>query len=179
MLATLNHTGFCRQTLVGGNYGLLNRTTREPNADFFMAQMFHDTMGEKVLNLSASEHSAGLRTYAHCQDGGSGAATLLLINVSPTVTFEASLPAELGAAPGTAAGMQVFEFGVGDGTKPGWLGLDSQHITLNGELLHSDKSQPGTLPKISPRPLDGTTLTIKPLTISFITVPRAQACSGV
>ena len=57
LLATLNHTGFCRQTLVGGNYGLLNRTTREPNPDFFMAQMFHDKMGEKVLNVTASGRS--------------------------------------------------------------------------------------------------------------------------
>ena len=68
-----------------------------------MAQMFHDTMGTRVLNLSSSTHAEGLRSYAHCvggdsSGGGDGttttsttsstqAATLLLINVSPTVRF--------------------------------------------------------------------------------------------
>ena len=87
LLASINHTGFCRQSLIGGNCesaprraskpphfrrppsppplqeqiaavlssaaagadGLLNRTTAEPNPDFFMAQMFHDKMGHQVV----------------------------------------------------------------------------------------------------------------------------------
>jgi hypothetical protein len=49
-----------------------------------MAQMFHDKMGQRVLNLTASKHLEGFRTYAHCQDGEKkGVATLLLINVPP------------------------------------------------------------------------------------------------
>ena len=51
---------------------------------------------------------------AHCEEGKPGAATLLLINVSPTVTFEASLPAAVIAADG---GAEVFEFAAGDGVR--------------------------------------------------------------
>ena len=82
-----------------------------------MAQMFHDTMGTRVLNLSSSTRAEGLRSYAHCVDGASSggdgtttstttstqAATLLLINVSPTVTFQANLPVGVHAPPPTGA----------------------------------------------------------------------------
>jgi len=58
------------QTLRGGNYGLLNRTSGEPNPDFYMAQMFRNQMGAKVLSLATSPaiKKQGLRTYAHCHD---------------------------------------------------------------------------------------------------------------
>ena len=72
LLATLNHTGFCRQTLIGGNYGLLNRTTAHPNPDFFIAQLFHDLMGERVLSFTSDVKKKGLRTYAQCESGLGG-----------------------------------------------------------------------------------------------------------
>lgn len=176
LLATINHTGFCRQSLIGGNYGLLNRTTAEPNPDFFMAQMFHDRMGTRVLNLTASTHSEGFRTYAHCEDGAAakkGAATLLLINVSPTVTFTATLP----PATTTKAGKpyEVFEFSAGDGTKPQWNGLDSQHIQMNGDLLHT--MTPGVLPALTPKMSSSAEVHVKPLMISFVSVSGVAACS--
>ena len=31
-----NHTGFCRQTLLGGSYGLLRREDYTPNPDYYM-----------------------------------------------------------------------------------------------------------------------------------------------
>ena len=48
-LAQYNHTGFCRQTLVGGNYGLLNRTTFSPNPDWFVSKLYKKLMGDIVL----------------------------------------------------------------------------------------------------------------------------------
>ena len=81
LLASIGHTGFQRQSLVGGNYALLNRTTMEPNPDFFVAQLFHDLMGERVLDLNSTAYSLGLRTYAHCHADLSGRATLLLIKM--------------------------------------------------------------------------------------------------
>jgi heparanase 1 len=33
ILAQNGHRTFCRQTLIGGNYGLLNTTTHEPNPE--------------------------------------------------------------------------------------------------------------------------------------------------
>ena len=34
-LASHNHTSYCRQTMLGGSYGLLNRSTYEPNPDWY------------------------------------------------------------------------------------------------------------------------------------------------
>lgn len=195
LLATLNHTGFCRQTLIGGNYGLLNRTTAEPNPDFYMAQMFHDVMGTRVLSLASSQHAQGFRTYAHCVDGdgdgdgatqqkrSGGAATLLLINVSPTVTFKARLPDGV-HPPTTAAGVEdgglpIWEFGAGDGFRADWAGLDSQHIELNGQTLAVHT--PGSLPPLTPRLVGAaggnTTLELRPLTITFVSVSGVAACA--
>lgn len=133
-----------------------------------MAQMFHDKMGQRVLNLTASMHSEGLRTYAHCEDGQKGLATLLLINVSPTKTFTMTLP------PPHGGHYEIFEFSAGDGSKPRWNGLDSQHIRLNGELLTVAKR--GELPELKPRISTSAEIDVKPLTISFVSVPAVAAC---
>ncbi|RZB70601.1 Serine carboxypeptidase II-3 [Glycine soja] len=39
---------YCRQTLIGGNYGLLNTTTFAPNLDYYSAVLWHRLMGKKV-----------------------------------------------------------------------------------------------------------------------------------
>ena len=70
LLATLNHTGFCRQTLIGGNYGLLNRTTAHPNPDFFIAQLFHDLMGERVLSFTSHDLPIDLPAIEQFRDRG-------------------------------------------------------------------------------------------------------------
>ena len=167
LLATLNHTGFCRQTLIGGNYGLLNRTTAHPNPDFFIAQLFHDLMGERVLSFTSDVKKKGLRTYAHCESGLGGNATLLLINVSPTVTFTAQIGA-------MAAGMEVFVLSAGDGAKAKWEGLDSQHIKLNGQMLQGTDEQ--LLPPLVPKAGAAAALSCEPLTITFARVRGVKAC---
>jgi hypothetical protein len=44
-LATLGHFAFNRQTLVGGNYELLDTDTLAPNPDFWVASLFSSLMG--------------------------------------------------------------------------------------------------------------------------------------
>ena len=48
---TQGHFGFNRQTLVGGNYELLDTGTLAPNPDFWVAALFTSMMGSKVLKL--------------------------------------------------------------------------------------------------------------------------------
>lgn len=153
--------------------GLLNRTTAHPNPDFFIAQLFHDLMGERVLLLNASAHHQGLRSYAQCHHNLGGNATLLLINVSPTVTFSVDIDAAVGT--GTSKlGMDVYELSAGDGHKEKWLGLDSQHIMLNGVSLQSMKA--GSLPTLAPRRSTQSSLDVKPLTIVFVSVSAVTHC---
>ena len=35
MAASFNNKVYCRQSFIGGNYGLLNTTTYEPNPDYY------------------------------------------------------------------------------------------------------------------------------------------------
>ncbi|KAI3711722.1 hypothetical protein L1987_70265 [Smallanthus sonchifolius] len=80
---------YCRQTLIGGNYGLLNTTTFEPNPDYYSALLWHRLMGRKVLSTNFTGTNK-IRSYAHCAKESKGI-TLLLINLDNTTTVDVSL----------------------------------------------------------------------------------------
>ncbi|XP_042756766.1 heparanase-like protein 3 [Lactuca sativa] len=79
MASTYNTTTYCRQTLIGGNYGLLNTTTFVPNPDYYGALLWHRLMGRHVLSTNFSGTNK-IRSYAHCSKTSTGI-TLLLINL--------------------------------------------------------------------------------------------------
>ncbi|XP_030938386.1 heparanase-like protein 1 isoform X2 [Quercus lobata] len=85
MAAKHNTKVYCRQSLVGGNYALLNRTTFEPNPDYYSALLWHRLMGTGVLEVD-TDASPELRIYAHCSKGRGGV-TLLLLNLSKQSEF--------------------------------------------------------------------------------------------
>ncbi|MBA0877765.1 hypothetical protein Goshw_019481 [Gossypium schwendimanii] len=65
MALTYNLKVFCRQTLIGGNYALLNTTTSIPNPDYYGALLWHRLMRSTVLAVT-QESNKNLRVYAHC-----------------------------------------------------------------------------------------------------------------
>ncbi|XP_016669879.1 heparanase-like protein 1 [Gossypium hirsutum] len=65
MASTYNHKVFCWQTLIGGNYALLNATTFIPNLGYYGALLWHRLMGSIVLAVT-QESNLNLRVYAHC-----------------------------------------------------------------------------------------------------------------
>ena len=71
VLSEKGHKSFCRQTLVGGNYGLLRAEGGEgalaPNPDFYALKLWQDLMGREVLGVERSDGGEG---------GGSGPARL-------------------------------------------------------------------------------------------------------
>ncbi|KAJ8437105.1 hypothetical protein Cgig2_016848 [Carnegiea gigantea] len=77
---------YCRQTLIGGNYGLLNTTTFVPNPDYYSALLWHRLMGRKVLSTSFSG-SKKIRAYAHCSKLSQGI-MVLLINLDGNTTVK-------------------------------------------------------------------------------------------
>ncbi|KAI7755604.1 hypothetical protein M8C21_016677 [Ambrosia artemisiifolia] len=79
MASMYNTKTFCRQTLIGGNYGLLNTTTFVPNPDYYSALLWHRLMGRHVLSTSFMGTNK-IRSYAHCSKTSAGI-TLLLINL--------------------------------------------------------------------------------------------------
>ena len=110
-----SYGAFCRQTLLGGNYELLDHNTYEPNPDFYAALLWRRLMGVKVLDVDLHRHprsgsgsgsgseSEMVRAYASCTPRGKtaearrkseGSVTLLLLNLSPnTSTVLSIMPA--------------------------------------------------------------------------------------
>ncbi|KAJ0671241.1 putative glycosidase [Helianthus annuus] len=65
MAASYDTKTYCRQTLIGGNYGLLNTDTYVPNPDYYSALLWHRLMGRRVLSTSF-QGTRMIRSYAHC-----------------------------------------------------------------------------------------------------------------
>lgn len=73
-----------RQSLIGGDYGLIDRLTLKPRPDYWMSWLWQQLMGREVYQVSHSHHM--LRCYCHNTptnlSNKSTAKTLLLINLS-------------------------------------------------------------------------------------------------
>ncbi|TYH52311.1 hypothetical protein ES332_D09G018100v1 [Gossypium tomentosum] len=89
MASTYNQKVFCRQTLIGGNYALLNTTTSIPNPDYYGALLWHRLMGSTVLAVT-QESNPNLRVYAHCAKKKPGI-SIIFINLSKDSSFNFTL----------------------------------------------------------------------------------------
>ncbi|KAL5669275.1 hypothetical protein ACJX0J_021496, partial [Zea mays] len=145
---------YCRQTLVGGNYGLLNTTTFEPNPDYYNALLWHRLMGTKVLSATFNGTNK-IRAYAHC---AKRSGPLLLINLDGNSTNRihvTSQGAQAQSARRERAGGRLllatreeYHLAPKDGD------LQSQQVLLNGHVLATDAD--GDIPELEPVRVDGT-----------------------
>lgn len=198
MASRYNTKVYCRQTLVGGHYGLLNTTTLVPNPDYYSALLWHRLMGKGVLAVG-SNASPFLRSYAHCSKGRAGI-TLLLINLSNQTDFiisvQNSMDMRLTVEENTS-GENSFVRGLKRSVS--WVGsrasdepmyreeyhltakdgnLRSRTMVLNGIPLELTEDE--NIPNLEPVRLDvNSPLYINPLSISFIVFPNfdAPACA--
>ncbi|EAY87898.1 hypothetical protein OsI_09318 [Oryza sativa Indica Group] len=178
---------YCRQTLIGGNYGLLNTTTFEPNPDYYSALLWNRLMGTKVLSATFNGTNK-IRAYAHCARDSRGI-TLLLINLSGNNTNHIYMTSEgvqpystkkegrrrFGRIPGLGEEAQLIREEYHLTPKDG--SLQSQHVLLNGNVLAPDAN--GEIPKLEPVQVEGTQpITVAPYSIVFAHIPRfyAPAC---
>ena len=65
----LSYEAFCRQDLIGADYGLLDCATGEPLPDYWSAVLWSALTGPIVLE-AAPHDSTNLRTYAQCTNRG-------------------------------------------------------------------------------------------------------------
>ncbi|CAI9100902.1 OLC1v1038092C1 [Oldenlandia corymbosa var. corymbosa] len=86
MSASYDTKTYCRQTLIGGNYGLLNTTTFVPHPDYYSALLWHQVMGRNVLSTKFTG-TKKIRAYAHCAKQSKGI-TLLFINLDGSNSIE-------------------------------------------------------------------------------------------
>ncbi|ESQ31810.1 hypothetical protein EUTSA_v10003960mg [Eutrema salsugineum] len=187
---------YCRQALVGGFYGLLEKETFVPNPDYYSALLWHRLMGKGVLGVqtNASEY---LRTYVHCSKGTAGI-TILLINLSKQTTFTVGvsngvkviLQAEPMKRKSFLETIKSKVSWVGNKASDGYLNREEYHLSpkdgnlrskimlLNGIPL--EPTITGDIPKLEPiRHGVKSPVYINPLSISFIVLPTfdAPACS--
>ncbi|TBR38328.1 glycoside hydrolase [Marinomonas agarivorans] len=76
-----------RQSLIGGDYGLIDRLTLKPKPDYWMSWLWGKLMGQLVFPVTSSDKY--VRVYCHrsqekqhTDNNGAGCYTLLIINMS-------------------------------------------------------------------------------------------------
>ncbi|OWM75904.1 heparanase-like protein 2 [Punica granatum] len=175
MTSTFDHKVFCRQSLIGGNYGLLNTMTFIPNPDYYGALLWHRLMGKNVLSITHFG-SPKLRAYAHCSKQKPGV-TMLLINMSNSTSFNVSVTNDLNLYPdlknlGGGQKREEYHLTPKDGN------IQSDVVLLNGTPLQLTESQ--DIPEMKPKLVDPSTpITIAPDSFVFVTIRdfNAPACA--
>ncbi|XP_007011803.2 PREDICTED: heparanase-like protein 3 [Theobroma cacao] len=193
MASSYDTKTYCRQTLIGGNYGLLDTATFVPHPDYYSALLWHRLMGSNVLSTSFSG-TRNLRAYAHCSKQSQGIA-LLLINLSANTTVQVRVSTESPASNGDLRLQQEdqtprinfatmprnsksngntreeYHLTAKDGN------LHSKIVLLNGKVLSLNSS--GGIPSMDPvnrSMLDP--ITVAPFSVVFSHIPsiRIPAC---
>ncbi|KAI3454828.1 hypothetical protein Pfo_011491 [Paulownia fortunei] len=192
MAAKYSTRVYCRQTLIGGFYGLLNKTTFVPNPDYYSALLWHQLMGKGVLAVN-SYASPYLRAYAHCAKERAGI-TVLLINLSNQTMYnvgvQSSNNAELPVKDKTGSKKRSFAHGlkksiswIGNKASDEKLSREEYHLTpkngdlqskitlLNGQPLQL--TERGDIPGLVPVLRDiNSPVSIAPFSIKFIVYPN-------
>ncbi|KAF3453060.1 hypothetical protein FNV43_RR03493 [Rhamnella rubrinervis] len=187
MSATYDTRTYCRQTLIGGNYGLLNTTNFLPNPDYYSALLWHRLMGEHVLSASFSG-TKKIRAYAHCAKQSKGI-TVLLINLDDSTTIHAKVAFNstwslqhkhrrhrshksklIKLPPRSFKGetaREEYHLTAEDGK------LHSQTMLLNGEILNVNSS--GDIPNLEPSYVNSSEpIVVGPFSIVFAHIPYVE-----
>ncbi|KAF8400586.1 hypothetical protein HHK36_013885 [Tetracentron sinense] len=179
---------YCRQTLIGGNYGLLNTTTYLPNPDYYSALLWHQLMGRNVLSTSFSG-TKKIRAYAHCAKQSKGI-TLLLINLDGNTTVQVHVTTnETAALNGTRRLQHKHKFPktkfirIPQHCRSSGITREEYHLTakdgniqsqtmlLNGNILTVNSS--GDIPPLEPINVNPSEpITVAPFSIVFTHIPN-------
>ena len=176
IFAARGHGAYCRQTLVGGHYSLLDYFSYEPNPDYYNLLLWSRLMGSNVLETSSS-NSGILRAYAHCTRERPGAVTLLLINLSNSSSVTI---AELNIKPiGNVLSFGNREEYILSSAAAVWSSdeleiLQSKQMLLNGNLLKVDNF---IIPTLNPRVVSNApnSIAMNLLTYGYFVFPDAGA----
>uniref|UniRef100_M8D0M8 Heparanase-like protein 3 n=1 Tax=Aegilops tauschii TaxID=37682 RepID=M8D0M8_AEGTA len=165
----------------GGNYGLLNTTTFQPNPDYYSALLWHRLMGTKVLEAKFTGSNM-VRAYAHCAKHAPGI-TLLLINLHVNATNHVSVAGRGGAHAGGRKHGGRFAQPPGAAREeyhltPEGGNIQSQMMLLNGRALAAGAD--GGIPGMEPVKVDAARpIAVAPRSIVFVHMPdyHAPACA--
>lgn len=182
MSSTFDTKTYCRQTLIGGNYGLLNTTTFVPNPDYYSALLWHQLMGRSVLSTNFSG-TKKIRAYAHCAKLSQGI-TLLMINLDGNNTVEAKVDFngtllhqhKHGHHRHRSKVIKMPRENEDHGTREEYHltamdgNIQSQTMLLNGKALTLDSS--GAIPPLEPITVSSSEpVRVAPFSIVFVHMP--------
>jgi len=132
---------FSRQTLIGGDYELVNRTSFQPTPDYWGLLLFHQLIAGTALESAAGPAApAGVRAHAFCALGAPGGAVALLVNfaaaagASVVVAWPAAPPAGARAELYTLTGVAGWRDG--DGARGLFrAALNNETLVFSGDAL--------------------------------------------
>ncbi|XP_024537482.1 heparanase-like protein 3 [Selaginella moellendorffii] len=185
MSAYYNTAVYCRQSLIGGNYGLVDRTSYDLNPDYFSALLWKKLMGRNVFSATA-ENTPYLRTYAHCLKSNQGGLTVLIINLSNSTQYSVDLSLTHSekdcscnkprtkklAGAGVNAERMEYHLTAPNGD------LQSPVMLLNGKPLVAGAD--GSIPELTPvTRTSSSPVLVDPYSIVFAVIPEAgvQSCT--
>jgi len=166
-LARLGVTTQCRQTLVGGAYELLDKTTYQPNPDYYVALLWQQLMGRRVLSISGLSSQPLVKVFAHCSvyptADTEGAVAVAIVNSNSH-----DIEIEVGIWNHTGKRLEFHLTGSGDNVL-------SRSVELNGQVLAMAGN--GSLPMLQPLTTVNMSapLKIRRFSILFSVVPHANA----
>ncbi|KAK3043769.1 hypothetical protein RJ639_001965 [Escallonia herrerae] len=194
MASSYDTKTYCRQTLIGGNYGLLNTSTFAPNPDYYSALLWHRLMGRNVLSTSFSG-TKKIRAYAHCSKNSQGI-VLLLINLDGNTTVQVGLTLDNATKNQTSRLQQTHQTHgsnfarMSRQSKFAQIMREEYHLTAKDGDLHSQTmllngktlsvSSSGTIPALEPITVNlSDPIAIAPFSIVFAHIPSIHlpACS--
>ncbi|KAK0571853.1 hypothetical protein LWI29_022639 [Acer saccharum] len=193
MASVYNTKTYCRQTLIGGNYGLLNTNSYVPNPDYYSALLWHRLMGSNVLSTSFSG-TTKIRAYTHCSKSSQGI-TVLLINLDGNTTVKVQVSTENAASHGaltikqqqtqkTKFARMSRDYKVDGKTREEYHltakdgDIHSQTMLLNGKILTVNSS--GEIPPLEPINVSmQDPINVAPFSIVFVDIPSVglPACA--
>ena len=174
--AAAGYEGFCRQDLIGADYGLLDCSTGAPLPDFYVALAFSQLMGRGVLHTSVlvngtsalpRSHTNGgvVRAYTHCSHSADGGVTVLVINLANTSTMV--------HLESTIEHAYVLTADTASASLTGEGGLLGTSLRLNGVRLVPQPD--GTVPPLTPRLVHNSRSSRVPAqSLSFLVLPNAK-----
>jgi heparanase 1 len=164
--ARAGYSAFCRQDLIGADYGLTNFSTYAPASDYWILLLWQRLVGRGVLDVSSAPADSRVRVYAFCAPSDSNA-TLVIVNLASQ--FMCLSPPSIADQPSPRL---EFSVAPADGT------VTSAGALLDGVLLQLDSS--GALPAMPGVVVPANEpITLAPLSVTFVTfATSADACMG-
>lgn len=148
-------------TLVASDYGIIDDRTHMPRPSYWAAYLWKRLMGDRALDLGQVNPVDEVSLFGHCSvDGPSGAVTVLVSNRDAARSFTIDLGSRIDST-----------FVLSSDS------LASSDALINGERVEVDDTGRFTDPE--PLTVNEDTIQVGPQSLTFVTLPKAnaEACS--